>query len=383
MRRILLVRLTLGCAAFLLGCLLPDEARPDESDAWQRYSDRSQLMLAVDAAGNEHSIRTPDAWQVRRRHILSGMQAAMGRLPLRDDLPPMAPEKLQELQGDGFLRLTIAFTVEPGHRLTADLYLPQSEPTEGATADPDSKRQPAMLALHPTSPLGKRVVADEGPRPNRGYAKELAQRGYVVLAPDYPSFGEQKHYDFEGDRYVSGTMKGIFNHMRCVDLLSKRDDVDADRIGVIGHSLGGHNAIFVGAFDTRLKAIVSSCGWTPFHHYYEGDLRGWTSDRYMPRIRATYRLDPDRVPFDFYGAVAALAPRAFFTNAPLHDGNFAVEGVRLAEQKLRPVWKLFEADDRLVFRHPDAGHDFPVPVRREAYRFVDRVLNHTPSRDVP
>jgi hypothetical protein len=30
-----------------------------------------------------------------------------------------------------------------------------------------------------------------------GYGSELAQRGYVVVAPDYPSFGQQKDYDFK------------------------------------------------------------------------------------------------------------------------------------------------------------------------------------------
>ena len=79
-----------------------------------------------------------------------------------------------------------------------------------------------MLALHPTSELGKRVIAKEEPKPNRAYAVELAQRGYVVLAPDYPSFGEYAGYDFAADGYSSGTMKGIVNHMRAVDLLSER-----------------------------------------------------------------------------------------------------------------------------------------------------------------
>ena len=56
-------------------------------------------------------------------------------------------------------------------------------------------------------------------------------------------------------------MKGIVNHIRAVDLLQQRDEVDPRRIGVIGHSLGGHNAMFVAAFDERLAVIVSSCGW--------------------------------------------------------------------------------------------------------------------------
>ena len=41
-----------------------------------------------------------------------------------------------------------------------------------------------------------------------------------------------------------------------------------------------------------------------------GNLAGWTSDRYMPRIRTAYGNDPSKVPFDFYEVVAALAPRS-------------------------------------------------------------------------
>src|SRR5206468_2242020 len=122
--------------------------------------------------------------------------------------------------------------------------------------------------------------------------------GYVVLCPDYPSFGDYP-YDFKKSHYASGTMKGIFNHMRCVDLLQGREEVDPQRIGVIGHSLGGHNAMFVAVFDPRIKVIVASCGWTPFADYYGGKIAGWSSDRYMPRLREKYDLDIKRVPFDF------------------------------------------------------------------------------------
>ena len=128
--------------------------------------------------------------------------------------------------------------------------------------------------------------------------------------------------------------------------------------------------------------VVSSCGWTPFHDYYGGNIRGWTSDRYMPRLRDVYDLNPDRVPFDFYEAVAALAPRAFFSNSPLKDGNFAVEGVKRAIPKARAVFALYGAGDRLQVRYPDCGHDFPPDVRREAYKFIDRQLRHTPVREI-
>jgi hypothetical protein len=159
--------------------------------------------------------------------------------------------------------------------------------------------------------------------------------------------------------------------------------VDSARLGAIGHSLGGHNAMFVGAFDTRLKVVVSSCGWTPFHDYLQGKIAPWTQDCYMPRLRDVYKLDPDRVPFDFYEVVAALAPRAFFSSSPLRDGNFDVAGVRKAEPVAREVFKLLGAEDNLKVVYPDCAHDFPPEVRREAYAFIDRVLGHTPAHQVP
>ena len=84
--------------------------------------------------------------------------------------------------------------------------------------------------------------------------------------------------------------------LRAVDLLCSLPEVDPARIGVIGHSLGGHNAIFVALFDDRLKAVVSSCGFNDFRHYYKGNIAGWSHKGYMPRLREVYHLDLDRVP---------------------------------------------------------------------------------------
>src|SRR5918998_3344543 len=94
----------------------------------------------------------------------------------------------------------------------------------------------------------------------------------------------------------------------------------------------------------------------------------------MPRLRDVYKLDPKRVPFDFYEVVAALAPRPFFSNSPLHDGNFSVEGVKKAHAAATQVYKLLGAPDALRVVYPDAGHDFPPEVRKEAYAFIDAAL---------
>ncbi|MCA9056185.1 MAG: alpha/beta fold hydrolase, partial [Planctomycetaceae bacterium] len=323
---------TFSCCCFvvfLVGTGAADELPPD------RYADHSRLLVYADASGDLQPVKTPEDWAQRRADILTGMQAAMGSLPVRDQWPDFDLQQTAEQPGDGYVCKTYTFAVEAGDRLPIDLYLP-SGIAEG-------ERRPAVLALHPTGALGKRIVAGEGPNPNRQYAVELAQRGYVVIAPDYPSFGESADYDFAADDYASGTMKGIVNHRRCVDLLQSLPQVDPERIGVIGHSLGGHNAMYVAAFDERIKAIVSSCGWDPFHYYYGGKLTGWTSDRYMPRIRDVYGLDPDKVPFDFYEVVAALAPRPFLSCSPTEDSNFDVQGVEKAIDRAREVYRLLGA----------------------------------------
>jgi len=291
------------------------------------------------------------------------MEQAMGPLPDLSRLGPLdvRVEKREELEG--YARLSLTFASGEGDRVPAHLLLPGG--LEG--------KAPAMLCLHQTVGIGKGEPVGLGGKPNLRYALELVRRGYVCLAPDYPSFGEYD-YDFHSGEHVSGTMKGIVNHMRAVDVLCSRAEVDLERLGVIGHSLGGHNAMFVGVFDTRLKVVVSSCGWTPFHDYYEGKIAGWTSDRYMPRLRDSYGLDPDLVPFDFYEVVAALAPRAFFSNSPIHDANFAVEGVRKAALKAGAVFDLLGARTKLVVEHPDCGHDFPLEIREKAYRFIDGEL---------
>ena len=59
---------------------------------------------------------------------------------------------------------------------------------------------------------------------------------------------------FENDAlgYASTTMKAIRDNRRAVDVLQSLPFVDGARLGCIGHSRGGHNAIFTAVFEPRL-----------------------------------------------------------------------------------------------------------------------------------
>jgi dienelactone hydrolase len=320
----------------------------------------------VQSSGTEPNANIENVWKwgVRRQAILRQMESVMGPLPGPEKRVPLDVKFNETHDEPTFTRLKITFQAEPDDRVPAYLFLPKGR----------QGKRPAMLCLHQTTGIGKGEPAGLGGRAELHYALELARRGYVCLVPDYPSFGDYKEYDFKKDDYISGSMKAIWNNHRAVDLLETLPQVDPDRIGCIGHSLGGHNALFTAAFDQRLKMVVTSCGFTAFHHYYDGRLGGWTSQRYMPRIRDAYDNDPDKMPFDFDGVLAAIAPRGIFINAPLDDGNFDVKGVRKVVASVETVFSLLPKGPGIQVRYPDTGHSFPDPVREEAYRWLDDVL---------
>lgn len=335
------------------------------------YTEHLVLTYYVDSAGRRHPIRTVADWEIRRAHILAQMQTVMGPLPKPVHPVPLDVKILGEKRVGPLVRRKIAYhTYSPDRRVSAWLFLP-----EGTRA----AKVPAVLCLHQTVAIGKDEPAGLGPNPNLRYALELAERGYVTLAPDYPSFGEYRA-DFDPkEGYASGTMQAIYDNVRALDLLQSLPQVDGERIGCIGHSLGGHNTMFTAAFDRRIKALVSNCGFTRFHKYYGGKLKGWTSPRYMPLIATRYDNDPDRVPFDFTEIVATFAPRAFLASSPLHDENFEVSGVRDVIAAARPIYALYGKPENLAANYPNSQHDFPPAAREVAYKFLDRHLHHRPA----
>ena len=326
------------------------------------YSDHADLLYYLDSSARRHPVRTEADWEVRRRHVLEGFQEVAGPLPTVEK-PPLDIRVLSESRRSGYTRQSITYQALPDDPVPAYLLIPDRR-----------GQRPAVLALHPTGDLGKGIPAGLGDRPNRSYAHELALRGFVVLAPDYAYMGDPQRDPYELG-YLSGTMKGIYNHIRGVDLLVSLRMVDADRIGAIGHSLGGHNSLFVALFDERVRAVVTSCGFNAFAKYKNGDVTGWSSRKYMPRIASIYGKDPAKIPFDFTEVLGAIAPRPVFVNAPAGDANFEVSGVKDCLRAARPVYEtVHSAVDRLVGVHPDCGHDFPPQIRAEAYNFLEKWL---------
>jgi len=322
------------------------------------YPDKADLLYWLDSAGRRQPVRKIEDWNRRRSHILANIEKVMGPLPA-PYTGPLEVDVTEEERTHSFVRRKITFIPEPGDRAHAYLFLPLAK-----------GRRPAMLCLHQTTRIGKAEPAGLGGKPNLHYARELAQRGVIALAPDYPNFGDYV-FDPYANGYASASMKGIVNHRRAVDLLLSLPNTNPKRIGVIGHSLGGHNALFVATFDTRIRAVVTSCGFNSFYKYMKGNLKGWSHKGYMPRIADLYHAHPAEMPFDFTEILGAIAPRAVFINAPTGDTNFEVSGVHDCVEAARPVYRLYGKSSLLRAVHPDCGHDFPPEIRRQAYAFLD------------
>jgi hypothetical protein len=334
---------------------------------------RDQLMVFRAANGETSPVQTVDDWLRRKAEIREGMQAIMGDLPGEEKRCPLEMKIEEEVDCGSFVRRLITYSSEPGSRVPAYLLIPK------AVLDAKDKKVAAILCLHGTdNVVGHGVVVGIGGKANRQYATELAERGYVTLAPNYPLLAKYQP-DLAQLGWKSGTLKAVWDNIRGIDLLESLPFVRPGAIGAIGHSLGGHNSVFTAVFDDRIQVIVTSCGLDSFLDYYSGDEKvwmpekGWTQTRYMPRLRE-YRGRLVDIPFDFHELIGSLAPRHVLIIAPQHDSNFQAASVDRVIAAAKPVFQLYGHAENLRMVHPDCAHDFPPEMRNMAYDLFDRVL---------
>ena len=333
------------------------------TSAAQARLSSTNLLLFHNRKGEVEPVKTKSDWQKRRSEILKGMQEVMGPLPGKEKRCSLDVKIEEEADCGAYIRQRITYASEPGSRVPAFLLIPKE-------ALGSKKKYPAVLALHPTDmEYGYRVAVEQLRDNYRAYGRDLAERGFVVLAPAYPLMANYQP-DLKTLGYSSGTMKAIWDNIRGLDLLESLLCVRKGNFGAVGHSLGGHNAIYTAVFDERIKVIVSSCGFDSYLDYMEGNIKGWASERYMPKL-LEYQNRLEEIPFDFYELIGALTPRSVFINAPLKDANFKWRSVDKIVLAALPVYQLYRVPQKLRVEHPDCGHDFPPEMRELAYRLLD------------
>jgi dienelactone hydrolase len=188
----------------------------------------------------------------------------------------------------------------------------------------------------------------------------LAREGYVVLCPDAAGFGERNHHGKLNGRnlehYLFGmyvvdgkslAWKNILDMRRAVDLIASRPEVDAERLGCYGHSMGSTHTWLVGPWEPRLKALVGNCCMptyaamdrTDLIHCFPNYVPGWRQHGDIPDI------------------VGMIAPRALHLNFGESDSGSPIEEVKAGMEVIRRAYRAKNAEERFShYIEPGSGH---------------------------
>jgi dienelactone hydrolase len=320
----------------------------------------SQVRLADPLPAGQ--LGDPAVLEEWRERIRSTLDDLLGRLP---EPVPLDLETLEIAECDGYRRYKVVFDTEETMSVPAYLLVPDGRARPG----------PGILAVHGHGP-GKATVVGLEPTeaPNGDYARQLARRGFVVLAPDLRCFGERVDWN-PPDHYACDTnlvhavmagwnplTQNLWDLARALDVLEAHELVDPGRIGVVGLSYGGTMALFLAAWDRRVSAAVVS-----------GYFSSWAESHKMPWNMCGSQVLPGQLGrLEHVDLGALVAPRPLLVESGLEDDLFPAATARDEVAKLAEVYRALGAgDDRLVHDVFDGGHQWHGEA---AYRFLDRFL---------
>lgn len=317
---------------------------------------------------NEPTICTPAEWQKKRGVLSETLQALLGS-PSQTIIPSPKFRVLHELQTPEYLQQLISYEAEPGEEVRAHLLIP---PKEKRLLNHEDKAA-AILCLHGTSPDAKNSQIGIGSKPNRDYGKYLAQEGFITLSPDHVCSGDRlpagvKPYDtasfYERHPHWSAAGKAAWDGARALDILESLPEVDASRLGCVGHSLGGHGTMWTAAFDERVQASVYSCGLTTWQE--NPDRYHWSRDHwyiYIPKLRAIFQEQEKTgglLPVEMHEFAALIAPRPFLHIGGMtdrtYDNNETLPEVGL---QLNALWEVLGQPQQFANFLFGTGHDVP------------------------
>jgi hypothetical protein len=151
--------------------------------------------------------------------------------------------------------------------------------------------------------------------------------------------------------------------------------VDAANIGAMGHSLGGHGAYFLAAYDDRVKATACNCGSTFFRHF--AGVESWARDHwyvYFKHIRPGL-LAGELPPIDMHEIIALIAPRAYLDVSGLNDGDPLTQRQRvLMLLKIADVYQLAASSENFAFFVHGRGHSLSHESRELIFGFLETHL---------
>jgi len=314
------------------------------------------------------------------------------------------PETIERIDKGNYTLEKLYFSTTPDIRAPACLLIPKQVKLPA----------PAIVALHDHGGFyfwGKeKLIEAENEHPvlkefkrqyygGKSIASELVRQGYVVLVIDMFYWGERRMLldddppdwrerpnDIKAERigafnqrsgqneqlvgrtiYSAGfTWAGVifWDDMRSVDYLLTRPEVDKNRIGCVGLSVGGLRSCHLAAMDDRIKAAVV-VGWMAS---FPRQLQ-----RHITNTIGHTKLVPGLYRYMDYPDVASLAiPSALLVINGSRDGLFNLAGVHDSFDKLTACYKKAGMADRFRARLYDTPHEFNQGMQVEAWDWLRR-----------
>ncbi|MDP6525722.1 MAG: acetylxylan esterase [Kiritimatiellia bacterium] len=193
-------------------------------------------------------------------------------------------------------------------------------------------------------------------------AHVLAEQGYVTI-----STRVSQHKVHEEGRTLLG--ERLWDLMRCVDFLASLEEVDQQRIGCLGNSLGGEMVMWLAAIDERMRATVSSSFLTKMDQLEKNHCMCWK----FPGLRELV---------DFSDIYSSIAPRALLCQNGLKEppSQFPVPIAREAMKEIKLIYQNFEQPEKLALVAHEGGHEIHLP---SLLTFFEKHLGHHQSGAKP
>lgn len=208
----------------------------------------------------------------------------------------------------------------------------------------------------------------------------LAKNGYVVFSADAPMWGERGQKEgAKREKYdmIAGNMMmyGIdlcaymtYDDISGTEYLATLPEVDAERIGCVGFSMGGYRSWMLAALSDRIKAGVAICWMVTTDEqltFNYGRTENGGFANCLPGLRRW--LD-----YPHIASMACPKPMLFINGT--QDKLFPVAGVKKAFRQMRDVWESQGAGDNIETELWDVPHSFYLPAQKRMLEFFKRRL---------
>ncbi len=318
-------------------------------------------------------------WEAKRKEIRAQTLSLLGKLPPRPDLPRVKMLARDD-RGDYVLE-KFQFDNNAGADVPGYLLLPKSSP---------GGKSPAILYCHwhgGEYDIGKEELfqAKHTPEPP---GPALAKRGFVVLGIDAYCFGErngrgpggpsEKGRDGElsaskFNLWVGRTLWGMIlrDDLMALDYLVSRPEIDRNRIGVMGMSMGATRSWWLMALDERVKTGVPICCLTRYQNLIQNQLL---------KAHGIYYFVPNVLThFDTEAIIALIAPRPVLFLDGDQDGTSPVDGIHAIEDAVRPVYRLYDQEKSFQSDvYAGQGHLYTPEMWAKTLKWFDEKLKGSP-----